>query len=601
MKNFSITTAILATILTLSSCQKFLDTDSPSSFEPSIVFADPLLAEAALLGAYDILGENNSYRNRLIHTFCNSDIELQNASIQGIGSNSTRRAIAIYNIRSDNGEINGASNPYTFAYMGIERLNLLIAGIRAHGDLNNAALARVYGEALALRAFYYFDLIRWHGDVPARFEPASGATLRVGRADRDEIYIQILEDLKTATQHLPWPGGSASHNRVYRMNKAFAHAFRARVALHAGGYSLRPIGENGGEMRLSTNPALERKAMYEIAREETAYVIANEGRGFRLENDFERIFRDNMREDASVGRESIFELPYSPGNRGQWLSFYGLRHTGSDRFHDSPSNVKGEAGPSPIMWYWFDDRDLRREVSVAPFRYEGTNSATTATQIIQASSGTPNIRTWFFGKLRAEWGARRMGGNDDGIRPIVMRYADVLLMFAEAQNELEGPTTPHNGLSAQNVLRRVRERAFDDQTAVSTYIANVSASPERFFQAIMDERAFEFLGEQRRNYDLNRWNRLQSEMDWARRQTLRLREGLAVGSGGRLSNIPGDRDIDFSEFPRHIFWRHVPHPTFGADVQILEIFGLRRGEFPRDEGGQSFQLTTNPILRRPNL
>jgi hypothetical protein len=194
-----------------------------------------------------------------------------------------------------------------------------------------------------------------------------------------------------------------------------------------------------------------------------------------------------------------------------------------------------------------------------------------------------------------------MGGNDDGIRPIVMRYADVLLMFAEAQNELEGPTTPHNGLSAQNALRRVRERAFDDQSAVSAYIANVSASPERFFQAIMDERAFEFLGEQRRNYDLNRWNRLQSEMDWARRQTLRLREGLAVGSGGRLSNIPGDRDIDFSEFPRHIFWRHVPHPTFGADVQILEIFGMRRGEFPRDEGGQIISINHEPHTPSPEL
>jgi len=585
MNKFSITAVFLAIIVTFSSCN-ILETESQSSFDAPVVFSDPLLAEFFLLGVFDVLGINNSYRNRLIHTFSNADTEIHNASLNGLTENG-RRALAIFRINADNGDINGANNPFTFAYIAIERLNLLLDGIRRYGGGPEScqALGRVYGEALALRAFFYFDLIRWHGDVPARFEPVNSETLFVGRANRDIIYAQILEDLRIASKLLPWPGETASHSRVYRMNRAFAHAFRARVALHAGGYSLR--ADNGpdadGVIRLSedrpcpeTGFYLSRSEMFEIARTETYTLIWGEGRGrgFRLESSFEQIFRDNMREEASVGRESIFELPYSPGSRGQWLSFYGVRHVGLDRFNASPSNVKGEAGPSPIMWYWFAEGDTRRDVSVVPFRWEGTNSATTARQVIQAGSGTPSVRIWYFGKLRADWGARRMSSNDDGIRPIVMRFADVLLMFAEAENELNGPTD-----DARYALRTVRERAF----AGAPDPLNINGlSQEAFFQAIMDERAFEFLGEQRRKYDLNRWNMLRANLDWARRQTLRLRDGLAVGSGGRLFAIPGNRDIDFTDVPRHIFWRHVDHPTLGADVQIVEIFGLNRGEFPRN-------------------
>jgi hypothetical protein len=572
--------------------------------DPSVIFSDPALAEGALMGAYAVLGENNSYRNRaLIHTFSNADTEIHNSGLSGINENG-RRALAIYHISANNTEMNHPTNdPFSFAYMAIERLNIIIDGIQNFGGGDNPgtmdpAMGYIYGEALALRAFFYFDLIKWYGDVPARFEPINANTLFVGRTDRDEIYVQILEDLRIAAELLPWPNQAPSHRaRVDRINKAFAHAFRARVALHAGGYSLRPVGETGGEIRLSDHQGLRgdastvREAMYTIARTETAFLIANEGRGFILEENFEKIFRDNMAEIVSVGRESIFELPYNAGTRGQWLSFFGARHDGEDRFTMAP--VKGEAGPSPIMWYFFHENDIRRDVSIVPWRYETTNSSERAKQIIQrhADDGgnTPNARNWYFGKLRAEWGVRRMPSNDDGIKPIVMRYADVLLMFAEAQNELEGPNVayaPANGLTAAQALARVRARAFPNGDPLNFSGFNQA----RFFQVIMDERAFEFLGEQRRKYDLNRWNQLEIRLRWARRQTSQLRgtpDPTFPAAANRFvfSAVERDEDMDFTGFPRHIFWRHVPHPEFGATVEALEIFGLRRGEFPTDAEG----------------
>lgn len=577
MKKKSIITAIfLAVAIVFSSCADFLDTRSQSEFDASIIFSDPVLAEGALMGAYFVLGYNNSYRNRnMVHTFTNADTEIHREALSGIDETG-RRAMAIFNISPNMGsDIVTSPSMFCFAYQAIERLNLVIDGIPRYGNLNNPAMQHILGEALALRAFFYFDLIKWYGDVPARFEPLTGTTILVPREDRDIIYIQILDDLVRAAELLPWPG-QPPYNRVDRMNQAFARAFRARVALHAGGYSLR--NDNGqAVIRRSTHPELERRAMYEIARHETSVLMANEGNGFMFSPNFEQIFRDNVAEVVSVGRESIFELPYSPGERGQWLAFFGARHLGpNDRF--TATHIRGEAGPTAIMWYWFDNNDIRRDVSIVHHVYAAA-TPTTAQQIIQAASNTPSIRTAYFGKLRAEWGNRRVPSNDDGIKPIIMRYADVLLMFAEAENFLNGPTD-----AARNALRRVRARAFPTGDPL-----NIDAlSQEQFFHAIMDERAFEFLGEQRRKYDLNRWGMLRERLVWAQNQTRRMRDEGAGITNGEWGAPTAPRDIDFRGYPRHIFWRNH---TVDPGLIHVEIFGLRRGEFPRDENGQIIEIS----------
>jgi hypothetical protein len=86
----------------------------------------------------------------------------------------------------------------------------------------------------------------------------------------------------------------------------------------------------------------------------------------------------------------------------------------------------------------------------------------------------------------------------------MLRYSDVILMYAEAENELSGPNA-----NAQEALKRVRQRAFDESvwsTKVDQYVSAVSAGKEDFFKAIVDERAWEFGGEMIRKYELIRWN-----------------------------------------------------------------------------------------------
>jgi hypothetical protein len=97
----------------------------------------------------------------------------------------------------------------------------------------------------------------------------------------------------------------------------------------------------------------------------------------------------------------------------------------------------------------------------------------------------------------------RESAKGTGINWPMMRYADVLLMYAEAENEINGPTA-----EAQNMLKRVRQRAFnaaDWGSKVDAYVAQASASKSSFFNAIVNERAWEFGGEMIRKYELIRW------------------------------------------------------------------------------------------------
>ena len=114
------------------------------------------------------------------------------------------------------------------------------------------------------------------------------------------------------------------------------------------------------------------------------------------------------------------------------------------------------------------------------------------------------------------------GGNDDGIKPVVMRYADILLMAAEIENELNGPD------GAKKYLEEVRARACGSDAAAD-YVAGIHGK-EDFFEAIVTERALEFCGEFLRKGDLIRWNRLKSNLDAAKADMLALRDLQGVYS-----------------------------------------------------------------------
>lgn len=152
------------------------------------------------------------------------------------------------------------------------------------------------------------------------------------------------------------------------------------------------------------------------------------------------------------------------------------------------------------MWrisFSFDNKDLRRDVTCAPYGYDLNLNQ-------EMRLGLARLAVGKWSKL---YMTSPLGGTSEkgtGVNYSWMRFADVLLMYAEAVNELFGPRE-----DAKECLRRVRRRAFaqaDWGTKVDNYVASKS-SPELFFNAIMDERKWEFGGESKRKFDLARWNK----------------------------------------------------------------------------------------------
>ena len=502
MKNkIKIVTLALFSMLCMACSESFLDAPTKSSLDESLIFSTPAYAKNAIAGVLQSFGETNSYRGRYIAWYgINTDVEVRNG-LSGTAAPASGALLTNYNTNVDNDQMNTSDNStgapnnvYSMSYQGIERANLAIRGLRAYGDLNNWELAQILGEVLTLRAVLYIDLLKGWGSVPARFEPINSETIYLPRADRDIILKQLLEDLDEASNLVGWPNENSYTISNEHVNKCFVKALRARIALIAGGYSMH-VGETA--MRLSTDPDLSKDKMYAIARNECLDII-NSGYA-RLQpqgnyaNSFEAVFRAVHAETHLAGDENFWEIPFADG-RGRVIFDLGVQHTTVDKY--TGQNKGGSDGPNPIMYYKYKPQDVRRDVTCIPYGW--TNGKQIPT----------NLDQWFYGKYRYEWLSRFVtSANDDGLNFLYMRYADVLLMAAEAINELDGPA------NAAAYLRQIKERAYpNNPEIVTSEMSAATTSKDAFFNAIVDERAKEFCGEMLRKHDLIRWNLLGAKM-----------------------------------------------------------------------------------------
>ena len=254
---YILSAAILA--VCASSCEKFLDSSSPSAFDSKTVYSNYDLAEGTIFGITETFCEVNSYRGRFLPWYgFNTDIEWYNTYKPGDG----KTDIASYDCGTNNSQLNLSNGPFPLMYMGIERANLVIEGLRQYGDTGNKSdMAYLLAEALTLRAMIYYDLTKAWGDVPARFESLTSNTIYAPKSSRDVIYAQILKDLEEAIPNLPYPGATAATSRTDRVNRVFAEGLYARIALMASGYAIRPddnaVGTGDlGTVRLSNSAEL---------------------------------------------------------------------------------------------------------------------------------------------------------------------------------------------------------------------------------------------------------------------------------------------------------------------------------------------------------
>lgn len=540
----------------MTSCSDFLDQKSESSLDDTAIFGTPEYVDGAIGNIYQEFGEQN-YRARSIWYGYNTDLEVYNSSNKG----DDKAALATYDALPNNNQMNSSNGTDLWAkmYSAIERANLAIKGLRANADMGLRSNRQYLGEALTLRALFYVDLINMWGDVPARFEPVTTEAMYSDRVDRDVIYKQLIADLQEASELCVLPNDMKVTETVERVNQLFCKGLLARVCMQAAGYAQRMDGEN----RRSTDSELQVSVLYPIALEACKDIMAYEGSYVSLKSNFEDIWNNNgiCGDVIAAGSESLFEIGYSnTPARGRIMYTFGLKHNTEDNM--TAMNKGSEVGPVPTLFFDYEKNDTRRDVTCCPFQWNKGK------QVLQA------FKSWSFGKLRYEWTNRLIpNGNDDGINRLYMRYADVVLMRAELENELNGPE------AAAPWLEKVRKRAYGGRD-VSAYINKVKQSKESMFNAIVDERGLEFAGEFIRKADLIRWGLLKTKMD------------VAKAKMNAIVNLEDyDESHPYSQLSGHVYYKMSNYNwarngvAYTENDAKLNFYGLEYGQMDLDPEG----------------
>lgn len=492
---------LLATInLVVSSCKKYLNEKPVASFSTDAAFQNVTTATDVVLGVYSRLAGDAGYGIRLSFYFPVDNDEFLGPT-NNTSADGDRRDIARYGANASNAQIEA---PFNNMYAGIERANICIKYIplmpqyTSGSATDQASLKRLLGESLTLRAQFYFDLIKNWGDVPAQFAPsADQPTLVVAKTDRDVIYEHILADLKTSEDLVPWRTEVATRDE--RITKGAVKGLRARIALFRGGYSLR-----------TTSGMMERKAdyltYYQIAKDECSDLI-NHREQHTLNPVYQDLFKNYI--DAHTINEPAYEVMFE-------VAMGGGTSTSDSKigYYDGPRLVVPTTtgtvtyGSSsvllvPTYFYAFNANDARRDVTIAPY-YVNLDGTKAVQKLVSA----------VLGKFRRDWianpsylSAATTGTQYFGVNWPLLRFSDVLLMYAEADNEIGG----NPSAAAIKAYEEVRKRGFG-----ANAIGTTPTNHDDFFNAIVNERSFELGGEGLRKYDLIRWNLLNSKITTTR-------------------------------------------------------------------------------------
>ncbi len=552
--------------LAFTSCDDFLDTNPQSSFTASEIFTDQQETKAMLGSIYSKLTDNNLYGIAFPYTFkTNTDVEMTSNGNQ-TSTSGNGDEVQCFDVRSLWASLR---NTWNSAYSAINYCNDFIENMEASPLFSTeispegpTEIQQMYGEVKCIRALLYFDLIRTWGDVVYRTKPteASETLYSEGVTDRNVIYDNLIEDLRNAEPYMKY--ASQIDEGVERASREYCQALIGQLALYRGGYSLRP----GGTVGVMERPS-DYLDYYRLAKEYLGKVIS-EGRHSLTHESFEQLWYNECNWTVLNNGDVIFEIPMLKEYSGSLGYNIGMV-IGYNEDHPSHNYGSGRNNASLCGLYpfTFDPRDLRLDITCVPYSYDEELNQTLAL-------GKSCVTGWNIGK----WSKLNMKtvmtgtGNNTGINAIRMRYADVLLMYAEVENELNGPT-----VDAKEALKTVRRRAFaaDDRSEMVDNYVDALTDRDTFFKAIMDERSWEFGGEGVRKYDLARWNKYGETLislyntytDWGKR---------AQGQGV-LGNVRSE-----------IFWREVPNPSNPAK-KVIEFKGIKEygdaiGDHPATQG-----------------
>lgn len=343
---------------------------------------------------------------------------------------------------------------WSTTYQVINRANAAIDNIEGMTVISEAKKQQYLGEAKFVRALMYFNLVRLFGGVPLQLHPTTSLKdLAVKRATATDIYAQIISDLQFGEAQLPASYDAANAGRatkgaamallvkVYLTQKNYPQTVtQARKVMALGLYSLWPSYQD-------------------------VFQIANENR-----------------------TESIFEVQYLSGSGNIGSSYAGYFRPSFDKRPGFGGN-----GDNPVTrkhYEAYPSGDLRRDVNVVLYPYTGDPKA------------PASIKNPFYVAKYKDPAAISVDGG--GNNYFILRYADVLLMFAEALYQ----SNPGNA-EALETFNQVRRRAYGlPMNAPSAHDLAAGLGEAAFQDSVLQERRLEFAFEGQRRFDLLRTGKL---------------------------------------------------------------------------------------------
>lgn len=574
--------------LCMASCSDFLDTESLSEQTGEVIYENEGMTRSAIMGIYSQL--------------CDTYVYGQKMSVNWQGVSDIELASGYQNDPSTTGADNGIANYWCNWYLentkweGIfkmaELASTTVDGLRKSTKLSESNTLQGYlGEALVLRSLAYFELVRRYGDVPYK-EGMSNSDLSnvyMGKTDRDSIYSCIIKDMKEAINYLPWMGTSDYNSE--RVTKGFAKGLLARIALFAGGWSVRDgnaFDDTNVEHypNIEGNPGMEEtngfyvgrpknwRDYYEIAEQQCAELIADSENPHALDPDYGDIWKTVCGLGYNAYNENLFEVANGVGYSGDIGTLMGRAMDGNIGY-----GQRGFGGTyvstNAYYFYSFDRADKRRDYACYWPTYKKDSDVDGGNREIM-NNDIMNVRLgkwsfWWTSDTYRSIAATATSRTPTGINWIIMRYSDVLLMFAEAGYALNGSADMINsvaGISPRRALEAVRQRAFGaDSPQVSSYDSD-------FFEAIVNERAWEFGGEGIRKLDLVRWGLLDSKIEDMKKAMLYMMDGT------KTVQI-FDKTYNPSDFPQVLYYTYEGSNLNGEFIDWSSVnFYMNRNANP---------------------
>nr|WP_166561108.1 RagB/SusD family nutrient uptake outer membrane protein [Runella sp. CRIBMP] len=453
-------------LLGYTGCTDFLAEQAPSNLTPESFYTIPDHAEAALASVYADLRFMGGGAG-----IFSSNWQLLEA-MTGTSTTETAQNSDLNNLYGlvHDGNTVHVVNYWNGLFKIIAQANQVIAKVPPITPMPEVQKKKILGEARFLRAYAYFTAVRLWGDIPLITNPqtASSEDFFPKRSPQEDIYKLIVEDLLAAeAAGLPWMDQSG------RVNLAAVKAQLARVYLTMAGF---PLSKGASHYKLAADKA---KEVIDYANANPATI-----------NLFPT-YEDTRRESLKNRVEHLFMLQYNAvveqnpmGNmfpNFKPVTFNGPGGTGSTvptlAFYQSyePGDLRAKDQEGYFYTTYFTNGSGARFELGAPYIFKHFN------RVANGTSGVPGSRA-------------------NNLNVPQIRYAEVLLLFAEAQNEVGGPTQ-----EAYNAFKRIRDRAQLTTPALGTYTQN------SFREAVWKERWHELCYEQITWFDMVRLRKVFNE------------------------------------------------------------------------------------------